>query len=59
MVESVKGTHAMEGLFSDAETNAIFARYVSGEFDMEQFSNAMDAHALSLVSRISLLSSVA
>jgi hypothetical protein len=42
---SVLGTHAMEGLFPDEPTLAIFRRYEEGEFTLEQFSEAMERHA--------------
>ncbi|MGD0799180.1 MAG: antitoxin VbhA family protein [Acidobacteriaceae bacterium] len=46
---SVLGTHAMEGLFPDAETVALMDRYAEGEFTIEEFSTAMDLHVKKLV----------
>ena len=59
MMDSVLGTHEMEGMFADEVTLAIVKKYVTGEFDMEDFSRAMDAHARSLVHGRSALVAVA
>ena len=59
MVDSVLGTHAMEGIEPDAETLVLFEKYVSGEFTMDEFSAAMDAHAYSLVNANRLFAGVA
>ena len=59
MMQSVLGTHEMEGMFADEATLAIITKYVTGEFDMEDFSRAMDAHARSLVHGRSALVAVA
>lgn len=47
-VASTVGTHAMEGLFPDSVTAKILRRYEDGELTLDEFSAAMDAHALSL-----------
>ncbi len=47
-VASTIGTHAMEGLVPDPETIAILTRYQEGELSLEEFSEAMDAHARTL-----------
>ncbi len=39
----------MEGLFPDAPTLEIMRRYENGEYTLDQFSAAMDAHAFALV----------
>ncbi len=59
MMQSVLGTHEMEGMFADEETLAIIQKYVTGEFEMDEFSAAMDAHARSLIPARSTLSAVA
>jgi len=59
MMDSVLGTHEMEGMFADEATLAIMHRYVTGELDMEGFSAAMDAHARSLIPVGSTLVAVA
>ena len=59
MVDSVLGTHAMEGIEPDEKTLGLFERYVCGEFTLDDFSEAMDAHALSLVKANRLLAGVA
>jgi hypothetical protein len=48
-VASNFGTHAMEGLFPDAPTLNILRRYETGELTLDQFSEAMDAHAQGLI----------
>ena len=48
-VASNLGTHAMEGLFPDGPTLTILRRYEHGELTLEQFSEAMDAHARKLI----------
>ena len=58
-MESVRGTHAMEGMFPDSQTLVLMQKYESGEFTMEQFSAAMQAHALSLLPANALLEAVA
>jgi hypothetical protein len=45
------GTHGMEGLTPDGATLAIIHRYEEGELSQEQFSEAMDVHAYSLVEK--------
>ncbi len=59
MMQSVLGTHEMEGMFADKATVAIMDSYVSGEFDMDEFSSAMENHARSLVHAASTLVAVA
>jgi hypothetical protein len=51
-IDSVLGSHAMSGLFPDAETLALMQRYTEGEFTLEEWSAAMDAHANDLVVRM-------
>jgi len=59
MMDSVLGTHEMEGMFADEVTLAIVKKYVTGEFDMDEFSAAMDLHARSLVPGLAALVVVA
>ena len=47
--ESVFGTFAMEDLTPDETTRAIFRQYADGSLTLEQFSDAMDRHAHSLL----------
>ncbi len=47
--ESVFGTFAMEGLTPDEPTREIFRKYAEGLLTLDQFSEAMDCHAYSLV----------
>jgi len=47
--ESVIGTNAIAGIELDATTHEIFQSYASGDLTLNQFSAAMDAHALELV----------
>lgn len=49
MVQSVLGTHAMEGIEPDAPTLALFRQYESGELTLDELSSAMDAHATRLI----------
>ncbi len=48
---SALGSNEMEGLFADKPTLAIIERYIQGELTPDQFSEAMDGHAASLVRR--------
>jgi hypothetical protein len=48
-MQSVLGSHAMEGLFPDAATSALIKRYEEGELTLDQFSEAMDIHAQKLL----------
>jgi hypothetical protein len=59
MMDSVLGTHEMEGMFADEATLAIIKKYVTGELDMDGFSAAMDAHARSQIPVRSTLVAVA
>jgi hypothetical protein len=49
VVESVIGTNTIAGIELDAATHEIFQRFASGDLTLDQFSAAMDAHALELV----------
>lgn len=49
IVLSTLGTNAMEGIEPDATSRALLAQYASGELTLDQFSSAMDAHAVELV----------
>jgi len=59
LMDSVLGTHAMEGMFPDEATLEIMRRYIAGEFSMEDFSAAMDVHARSLLADMPALVAVA
>lgn len=48
-MQSVLGSHAMEGLFPDAATSTLIRRYEEGELTLDQFSEAMDQHAQKLL----------
>ncbi len=58
-MESVLGTHAMEGLLPDAPTLEIMRRYETGEYTLDEFSAAMDAHAYALVAERQTLAGAA
>jgi hypothetical protein len=58
LMDSVLGTHAMEGMFPDEATLEIMRQYITGEFSMEDFSAAMDRHARSLLVDIPALVAV-
>lgn len=47
--ESVFGTFAMEGMTPDEPSREIFRQYAEGILTLDQFSEAMDLHAYSLV----------
>ncbi len=47
--ESIFGTFAMEGLYPDEPTRAIFKQYEEGQLTLDQFSEAMDRHAYALL----------
>jgi hypothetical protein len=51
VMESVIGTNAISGIELDAAAHEVFQRFASGALTFDQFSSAMDAHALALVSR--------
>ncbi len=59
IMDSVLGTHAMEGMFPDDTTLKIMQRYITGEFTMDEFSAAMDSHARSLIGAAPALVAVA
>ena len=59
MMQSVLGTHAMEGMFPDEATRTIIHKYETGEFSMDEFSAAMDAHARSLLEASPAMTAVA
>jgi hypothetical protein len=59
MVRSVLGTHAMEGLFPDEPSLSLMRRYEHGELTLDEFSDAMDAHAYSLADSFKPIVSVA
>ena len=46
---SVLGTHAMEGMYPDATTQALLRKYEAGELTREQLSAEIDRHVESLV----------
>jgi len=47
--DSVIGTNAMSGIFLDAETVALFDRYIAGEFTLAELSAAMDLHVVDML----------
>ena len=48
---SALGSNEMEGLFADEPTRVIVERYIEGELTPDQFSEAMNSHAASLIKR--------
>ena len=47
----VLGTHAMEDIFPDQEALDILNRYAEGELSLDEFSEALDRHALRLATK--------
>jgi hypothetical protein len=47
--ECAFGTLAMSGMFPDAETMALFNRYVEGEFTREELSATLDLHVADIL----------
>jgi len=50
-VESVIGTHTMEGIKLDAAVHSIMNRYAEGELTLDEFSAGMDELAAQLLDK--------
>jgi Antitoxin VbhA len=48
-MQSILGSHAMEGLFPDEASSSLINRYIEGELTLEQFSQSMDEHGQKLL----------
>jgi hypothetical protein len=44
-VQSVIGTHAMEGIVLDSHVRTLMDRFAEGDISLEEFSSAMNDHA--------------